>query len=143
MTKRATTGRRQARQGGAPKRGRRQTSRAPTEVDITVGENIRNLRRERRMTLAELGDELGISHQQLQKYETGANRLSAGMVHATAEVFNVGIESLFDDGARAIAEGKSDPADELRSECFFIVNRTRSAKTLSQMAKVLKAIVSG
>jgi transcriptional regulator with XRE-family HTH domain len=35
-----------------------------------VGEKIRKLRLDRNMTLAELGSELGISHQQLQKYET-------------------------------------------------------------------------
>ena len=60
------------------------TSRAPTAVDQMVGEKIRKLRLDRNLTLAELGSELGISHQQLQKYETGTNRLSAAVTRAVA-----------------------------------------------------------
>ena len=55
-------------------------SRSPTRIDQMVGEKIRELRTTQNFTLSELGLELGISHQQLQKYETGTNRLSAGML---------------------------------------------------------------
>ena len=50
------------------------------------------------MTLAETGQMLGISHQQLQKYETGTNRLSAGMLHGVAQVFGLPISAFFPDG---------------------------------------------
>ena len=79
------------------KKMRHTTSRAPTAVDQMVGEKIRRLRQDRNMTLAELGNELGISHQQLQKYETGTNRLSAGMLSSVADVLRVPIASLFED----------------------------------------------
>ncbi|MBK8199194.1 MAG: helix-turn-helix transcriptional regulator [Acidobacteria bacterium] len=72
-------------------------SRSPTEIDKQVGRNIRTLRTEADMTLDEMGDALGISHQQLQKYETGTNRLSAGMLAAVARVLRVPIQSLFDE----------------------------------------------
>lgn len=72
-------------------------SRSPTEIDISVGERIRELRIEAKLTLSELGAELGISHQQLQKYETGTNRLSAGMLAKVAAKLRVPIQMLFDD----------------------------------------------
>ena len=70
--------------------------RSPTEIDKQVGRNIRTLRTEAGMTLDEMGDALGISHQQLQKYETGTNRLSAGMLAKVAATLRVPIQTLFD-----------------------------------------------
>ncbi|WP_287994236.1 helix-turn-helix domain-containing protein [Acidiphilium sp.] len=70
-------------------------ARTPTEIDIQVSEKIRALRIGQGLTLSDLGAALGISHQQLQKYETGTNRLSAGMIWAVARALNVNIEDLF------------------------------------------------
>ncbi len=72
-------------------------SRSPTEIDKQVGRNIRTLRTEADMTLDEMGAALGISHQQLQKYETGTNRLSAGMLANVARVLRVKIGDLFEE----------------------------------------------
>ena len=93
------------------------TSRAPTAVDQMVGEKIRKLRLDRNLTLAELGSELGISHQQLQKYETGTNRLSAGMLANVAEVLRVSIASLFED-ENADDDKDADPSAKVRAECI-------------------------
>ena len=54
------------------------SKRSPNDIDRLVGARLRSLRTVQDRTLAELGTELGISHQQLQKYETGANRMSSG-----------------------------------------------------------------
>lgn len=118
-------------------------SRSPTDVDRLVGANVRRLRVERSQTLADLAAELGISHQQLQKYETGANRLSAGMLCNVAEVLGVSIESLFRPGADTAPQtsGKRyDPLDELRSEGTYWLGRAQSEQTLRQMVRVLKAM---
>ena len=73
------------------------TSRAPTDVDIQVGLTVRKLRIENNLTLAELGRAVGISHQQMQKYEVGTNRLSAGMLASLAGVFGIGVGDLFEN----------------------------------------------
>ena len=118
---------------------RQTTSRAPTAIDQMVGEKIRRLRLDRNMTLAELGAELGISHQQLQKYETGTNRLSAGMLSNVADVLRVSIEELFEDATAP--KGRSpDPVEKARNECHTWINRTSSTDKLSAMARVLKAL---
>lgn len=120
---------------------RQSTSRAPTAIDQMVGEKIRRLRLERNMTLAELGKELGISHQQLQKYETGTNRLSAGMLSNVADVLRVSIASLFED-ENAEGEGATDPSSRVRAECHSLIDRTNSTDRLSTMARVLRAMTT-
>ena len=58
----------------------RQTARSQPErtIDDYVGERIRQRRTELGQTQEELGKLLNLSYQQVQKYETGANRVSAG-----------------------------------------------------------------
>lgn len=117
--------------------------RSPKNVDKLVGENVRRLRIQRNLTLSQLAGEIGISHQQLQKYETGSNRLSAGTLFAVAAVLRVSIERLFQsDGAAAAkpAKGKQAGLDELRSEAAYWLARTSSEHTLRQMVQVLKAL---
>lgn len=121
------------------KKMRHTTSRAPTAVDQMVGEKIRRLRQDRNMTLAELGNELGISHQQLQKYETGTNRLSAGMLSSVADVLRVPIASLFED-ENANKGKNTDPSAKARAECHSWIDRTASPERLGMMARVLRAL---
>ena len=116
-------------------------SRSPTRIDQMVGEKIRELRTAQNFTLSELGLELGISHQQLQKYETGTNRLSAGMLAAVARVLRVPISEFFLDSESA-ATDKRDPLTEARARCHTLIDRTNSAAKLESMAKVLRALSS-
>lgn len=119
--------------------------RAPKDVDRLVGENIRRLRVQRNLTLAEVAAELSISHQQLQKYETGANRLSAGTLCAVAAVLRVSIESLFRDEVAAPGKTVSRRAkvlDELRTEGSYWLSRAETEQKLRQMVQVLKALSS-
>jgi transcriptional regulator with XRE-family HTH domain len=64
---------------------RNATLQGPDPVDIKVGEALRVARKKARLTREGLGQALGISPQQVQKYENGVTRLSASMmVHAAA-----------------------------------------------------------
>lgn len=52
------------------------------ELDAVIGQNIRNLRLKAGVTQEGLGEALGITFQQIQKYEKGANRVSAAaLIH--------------------------------------------------------------
>ncbi len=120
---------------------RQSSSRAPTRVDQLVGGKIRTLRIAQNRTLAELGSELGISHQQLQKYETGTNRLSAGMLSTVAEALRVPIADLFEDDSDTDNASK-DPSVRVRTECHDWIDRSKSTEQLETMARVLKALSS-
>lgn len=65
-------------------------------VDEYVGERVRARRTELGMTQHDLAQALGISYQQVQKYETGANRVSSGRLYEIAQKLEVDIAHFFD-----------------------------------------------
>ena len=65
-------------------------------IDRHVGERIRHRRTELGLTQEQLGEALGVSYQQIQKYETGANRISAGRLYEIARRLGVDISDFFD-----------------------------------------------
>ncbi len=64
-------------------------ARVAKRVDEHVGERIRHLRTTLGLTQEQLSSALGISYQQIQKYETGANRVSAGRLYEIAMELDV------------------------------------------------------
>lgn len=66
------------------------------DIDRHVGERIRRRRVMLGLTQEQLGEALGISYQQIQKYETGANRVSAGRLFMISQILEVNIAVLFD-----------------------------------------------
>jgi transcriptional regulator with XRE-family HTH domain len=73
-------------------------------IDRHVGERIRHRRAEMGLTQEDLGRILEISYQQIQKYETGANRISAGRLFEVGLALSVDIAYFFDgyDGAKPV-----------------------------------------
>jgi transcriptional regulator with XRE-family HTH domain len=57
--------------------------------DIEIAKRVRTLRLQRGMSQTELGGALDVTFQQVQKYETGSNRISAGRLQQIAEVLEV------------------------------------------------------
>lgn len=115
-------------------------SRSATRIDRLVGANIRHLRIARNLTLADMAARLGISHQQLQKYETGANRLSAGMLHAVAAQLQAPLALLYEDAEDMDAQTPVTKLDQLREECSFLLGQIRSEETMRQVSRVLRAM---
>ena len=65
-------------------------------VDEHVGEKVRQRRAEMGLTQHDLAQALGISYQQVQKYETGANRVSSGRLYEIANKLEVDNSHFFD-----------------------------------------------
>ncbi len=65
-------------------------------IDIQVGQTVKRRRAVVGMSQTELANELGITFQQVQKYEKGANRISASRLYLIAKILGCTIESLFD-----------------------------------------------
>lgn len=72
------------------------TDRAPNPVDIHVGTLIRNRRKQLGISQERLAHELGLTFQQVQKYERAANRVSASKLWHTAQVLQTDIGYFFD-----------------------------------------------
>jgi transcriptional regulator with XRE-family HTH domain len=71
-------------------------TREPTIVDVTVGERIRRRRELLEVSRENLAQGLGITYQQLQKYESGDNRISAGRLYDAAKILKTNIAYFFD-----------------------------------------------
>jgi transcriptional regulator with XRE-family HTH domain len=72
------------------------SAKAPDAVDALVGRNIRIRRFAAGMSQTELADRLGVSFQQVQKYEKGINRISGGRLVRAAKIFRVPVTALFE-----------------------------------------------
>jgi len=75
--------------------------RNPTVVDVAVGRNVRVWRMARGLSQTELANRVGVTFQQVQKYEAGANRISMGRLKRIARVLGVHLTTLFQDSYEA------------------------------------------
>ena len=69
---------------------------APEAVDVHIGRRVRERRTLLGISQAELAEELGLTFQQVQKYERGTNRISAGRLHSISDILGVPINYFFD-----------------------------------------------
>ena len=64
--------------------------------DAEIGKRVRTLRLQRGLSQSELGALISVTFQQVQKYEKGTNRISAGRLQRIAEVLSVPVSFFFD-----------------------------------------------
>jgi len=69
----------------------------PNPIDIHVGSRVRLRRTMLSLSQEKLGDSLGITFQQIQKYEKGANRIGASRLQQIARVLNTPVAFFFED----------------------------------------------
>jgi transcriptional regulator with XRE-family HTH domain len=69
---------------------------APHPVDLHVGRRLRALRNHAGLSLTALAGRIGVTYQQLQKYETGRNRLSAAALYEACRALGAPIASLYE-----------------------------------------------
>ncbi|NTG05330.1 helix-turn-helix domain-containing protein [Rhizobium rhizogenes] len=88
-------------------------NRQAVEVDKQVGARIREARMMRGVTQVDLSARIGVTFQQLQKYEKGANRVSASKLVAISDALQVDTSYFFQDTKR---EATKEAIEELTSE---------------------------
>jgi transcriptional regulator with XRE-family HTH domain len=70
--------------------------RSADEVDAHVGRRLRQRRIALGISQEQLGAELGLTFQQVQKYEKGQNRISAGRLYKIAHILSVSVEHFYE-----------------------------------------------
>ena len=75
--------------------------RESNSVDVFIGKRMRELRHDNNISQVELGRELGVSFQQIQKYEKGVNRISAARLFDICKALNVSLSSMFERDPKA------------------------------------------
>src|SRR3954468_2296404 len=78
-------------------------------ADVEIGRKIRALRLERGLSQSNLADGIGLTFQQVQKYEKGTNRVSAGRLHKISELLNIPV--MFFYGGMSLRGKKREAAD--------------------------------
>lgn len=87
------------------------------KIDELVGKRIRARRHAMGISQTDLGDAIGVKFQQIQKYETGANRVSASRLWAISEKLGVEVVYFFEGISRQTSDGTATvpqaPVDRL------------------------------
>jgi len=72
-------------------------TRRSIAIDAAVGARIRNLRLRQGLSQTDIGEHIGVTFQQIQKYESGANRVSAGRLAELAKLFGVPVTAFYSE----------------------------------------------
>src|SRR5215213_9702679 len=98
-----------------PRRRGRPRTETPNPIDVLVGTRLRLRRNMLGISQTRLGEAIGLTFQQVQKYERGANRL-----HELSQVLNVPVSFFFDDTdpvrAPTMGDFAEPPADAFKSD---------------------------
>ena len=75
-------------------------TKKPDPIDIHVGKKIRIFRLTKGLSQTALGNALGVTFQQVQKYEKGANRVGSSRLSKISKLLSVPVNQFFDDGGK-------------------------------------------
>jgi transcriptional regulator with XRE-family HTH domain len=92
------------------------TRRGGDPRDAEIGQRVRALRLQRGLSQTELGQLISVTFQQVQKYEKGANRISAGRLQRIAEVLGVPVAFFFAAADKEPSDASADPGGFLQTE---------------------------
>ncbi len=99
-------------------------------VDALVSRNVRIIRQDRGMSQTELARKIGVTFQQVQKYENGTNRVGAGRLFKIASVFKVPISAMFEGAEEALPEENPTSSVALLAEPYVL----RTARALAAVS---------
>lgn len=105
-----------------------ENKKKPNPIDIHVGSRIRLRRTMLGMSQEKLGESLGITFQQIQKYEKGTNRVGASRLQNISGILNVPVSFFFEDAPGDQAVGASGMAEASSSN--YVVDFLSSSEGL-------------
>jgi transcriptional regulator with XRE-family HTH domain len=119
-------------------------------IDVQVGNRVRIRRMLIGMSQERLGDLLGLTFQQVQKYEKGVNRIGAGRLFEMARILNVPVDFFYEGvnahtGQPGAAEGESAPVMEFVSsgeglQLSLAFMKIKDAKVRKRVLDLVKSL---
>lgn len=117
----------------------------PHPVDVTVGNRVREMRIRKGLSQQALGEQVGVSFQQIQKYERGTNRMGSSRLVQIADVLDVPVSSFFDGLGKAgdvdVAEG--GPLNVKASKVARDWQRIGDDRLQTKVAEMMRALSRG
>ena len=89
------------------------TKGKPKELDFLIGKNLLILRNKAKYSRRDIGDIVGVSYQQIQKYETGNNRIAASTLLELSKVLNVSVNQFYGGTYDPIPKAKGELIDTI------------------------------
>jgi transcriptional regulator with XRE-family HTH domain len=117
------------------------SNKSATSIDKLIGRNIRVYRLAKDMTQEELGEKLGVTFQQVQKYEKGINRVGSGRLYQIAEVLDVPVKSFFAGETKQNNFNTPSPFDLLADAMTMQLAREFGKMTDNKMRRAILAVV--
>jgi len=123
-------------------------AKKPDPIDIHVGKNIRIFRLAKGLSQSELGDAIGVTFQQVQKYEKGTNRVGSSRIVKLAIALGVPVNRLFSDGGKEVVSGKGEIVTDLLAKPYAIrmlkaLANIPNDKTRLSLVELTESIVQG
>ncbi len=97
-----------------------ENKKKPNPIDVHVGSRIRLRRNMLGLSQEKLGENLGITFQQIQKYEKGTNRVGASRLQAISSILNVPVSFFFEDAPGTGSNGPEGFAED--NEATYVVD---------------------
>ncbi|MBV8753348.1 MAG: helix-turn-helix transcriptional regulator [Hyphomicrobiales bacterium] len=120
-------------------------AKRPSSIDIAVGRNVRIWRMARGMSQAQLASRLGVTFQQLQKYEVGANRIGTGRLVKVATMLSIPIQTLFEgtdtDPARSVLALVADARAFRLAQAFKAIDNSTLRLSVVYLVEKIAAAV--
>ncbi|PKA44744.1 helix-turn-helix domain-containing protein [Rhizobium sullae] len=119
--------------------------RRTTDVDAVIGARLRLARANAGLSQTIVAEQLGVTFQQIQKYEKGSNRISAATLHNISLIFGLPITFFFDDVGKAdvapnqALERQVDLAMTKRGQKLLGVFQRASPKLQASIVALLQA----
>jgi len=112
----------------------------PHPVDVHVGARVRMRRTLLGMTQTDLGDAVSLTFQQVQKYESGRDRISASKLFKLSQVLDVSIEYFFDDMPPVVAASSMITQETLKLvRAYYEIEDAKIRKHVYELTKTLAA----
>jgi transcriptional regulator with XRE-family HTH domain len=118
----------------------RAMTRKPDPLDIEVGRKVRALRLNKNMSQERLAEALGLTFQQVQKYERGTNRISAGRLQRIAKILDVQTSVFFPDTKEAARGGTSSLFDLVDSAAALRLLRAYSRIPTPELKRIVASL---
>lgn len=113
-------------------------ARTPNAVDLHVGARVRMRRKWLGLSQERLADALGLTFQQVQKYERGANRVSASKLYEIAQTLQVPVTYFFDGLADPVAEARDDVGEAVNRVITGFLNTPEGLELATIFPKIGK-----
>lgn len=114
-----------------------------TSVSLYVGSRLKLRRLELNLTQSDIAEQVGVTYQQIQKYESGRDQIGAERMFTLAKAMNVEVEYFF-SGFKSAKSQQSDPPFELDRATRSIIRDLNKLpiKTKHSLADLLREMVS-